>query len=203
MNKDIMSKEEEKKVKVSEDVSGLPTREEAMELLKKHVKDDYQLLHSKMVAHILEKYAEKLKQNKELWYITGLLHDLDFFEHPEEHPFHELDFFKEKNFPEALIHAVAAHYYKKTSIMPKTKLAEALLAVDELSGLLYAYSKMRPEGFVGMKASSFKKKFNEKSFAAKVDRDDISLGIEKLGIPFDEHVDFVIKVLSEMDELKK
>ncbi len=196
-------KEEEKKAKVSEDIANLPSREEALELLKKHVRDEYQLLHSRMVANILERYAEKLKQNKDLWYITGLLHDLDFFEHPEEHPFHELDFFKQQNFPEELIHAVAAHYFKKTTIMPETKLAKALLACDEIAGLIYAYAKMRPEGLIGMKASSFKKKFNEKSFAAKVDRDDISLGIEKLGIPFDEHVDFVIKVLSEMDELKK
>ncbi len=181
----------------------LPSREEAEFLLNKHVKDDYQKLHAKMVASALEQYAGKFKANNELWFIAGLLHDLDYFEYPDEHPKKSLEWFKEKEYSEALMHAIAAHAYQRTGVEPKTKLAAALIATDELSGLLYAYSLMRPEGFKGMSAGSVKKKFKDKAFARTVDRNDVLYGIEKLGVDFDEHVNFLISVYSEIDELKK
>lgn len=175
-------------------MSKLPTREEALKLLEEHVKDDYQQLHSKMIATGLEAYAEKLGEDKELWYITGLLHDLDYFEYPDQHPLESMKWFKEWDYPEELIHAVSAHYWKKTNEMPNSKLAATLIATDELAGFLYAYSLMRPNKFEGMEASSIKKKFKDKGFAAKIDREEILFGIEKLGVEFNEHVSFLINV---------
>jgi len=188
------------KKKISKDLSGLPSRKEAMALLKKHVKDKYQVEHAKTVAYVMEKYAEKLKENKQLWYVTGLLHDLDYQEHPNEHPFKEIEWFKKKKYPDELVHAVEAHCYLETGVKPQTKLAFGLLAVDELTGIMYAYSLMRPDGFKGMKVKSFKKKFKDMKFAAKVSREEINYGIEKFGIEFNEHVEFVIKVLEEMNK---
>ncbi len=183
-------------------IANLPTRKNAQELLAKHVGDDYQRLHAKMVATALESYAKKLGEDTELWFMTGLLHDLDYFEHPDEHPKISMKWFAEWQYPEELIHAVAAHAHERTGVKPESKLAAALIATDELAGFLYAYSLMRPDGFTGMEAKSVRKKFKDKAFAAKIDRDEIMFGVEKFEVDFDEHVEFLIGVLGEMDELK-
>lgn len=174
----------------------LPTREEAQRLLEEHVKDNYQRMHSAMVAKALEAYADKFQEDKELWYITGLLHDLDYYEFPEEHPAKSIEWFREWDYPEELVHAIESHAFMRTNVEPETKLASALIACDEMCGLLYAYSLMRPTGFDGMKAKSVKKKFKDKAFAAKIDRNDINYGIKKLGVDFNEHVSFLIEVFS-------
>ena len=172
----------------------LPTREEALQLLEKHVKEPYQILHAKMVAKGLEAYAHKYGEDTELWYMTGLLHDLDYFEYPTEHPHKSLEWLKERNYPTALINAVAAHAHDRTGYTPKTTLDAAICAVDEMAGFLYAYSLMRPNGFEGMEVSSVKKKFKDKAFAAKIDRDDIKLGLEKLGVELDDHIKLLVEV---------
>ena len=187
------SKEKEAVVEKYELIS----HNEAEDLLKKHVLDEYQLMHSRMVAKVLEKYAEKFGADKELWYLTGLLHDLDYYEYPEQHPEVALKWFEERNFPKELIHAVAAHAHSKTNEEPKTKLASCLLATDELCGFIWAYSLMRPNGFEGMEASSVIKKFKDKGFAAKIDREEIQTGVNSFGVDFKEHIEFVISVLKE------
>lgn len=174
----------------------LPTRPEAEELLNEYVGDEYQRLHAHMVAKAMEAYAEKYGEDKDLWYITGLLHDLDYFRHPEEHPGKSLEWFREWGYPEEMIHAVEAHAFGHNGFEtePETKLASALIACDELSGLMYAYSLMRPEGFQGMAVGKIKKKFKDKAFAAGVSRDDVNYGVEKLGVDFDEHVGLLLEV---------
>ncbi|MBD3281006.1 lysine--tRNA ligase [Candidatus Dojkabacteria bacterium] len=179
----------------------LPSKSEALEILEKYVEDEYQRLHAKMVAAALEDLSSKYEgEDPNLWYITGLLHDLDFDKHPDEHPHTELEWFKEWGYPEALIHAVAAHAFMLTDVMPKTVLANAILAVDEFSGLLYAYSKMKGGRFDDMKIKSVKKKFKDKSFAAKIDRGDVQKGIDGLGIEFGELVESLTSTFSSMKE---
>ncbi|MEI8062288.1 MAG: HD domain-containing protein [bacterium] len=173
----------------------IPTKEEAQMLLEKHVKDEYQKYHAKMVAVAMEGYAELFNEDKNLWYTTGLLHDLDFEEHPHTHPAESLKWFKEWNYPEELIHAVEAHAYSYNGFttMPSTKLASALMACDELCGIFYAYRKLNPIPFKDMKVSSIKKRLSEKTFAAKIDRTVITRGCESLGVGIDEHVGNLIK----------
>ncbi len=176
---------------------------DAKKLLEDHVKDDYQKLHALMVAEAMKSYAEKFGEDQTLWYITGLLHDLDYFEYPEEHPAVEIKWFETWNFPKEFVEAVAAHAHERTGVEPETKISSTLAATDELAGFLYAYSLMRPEGFENMDASSVKKKFKDKAFARKVNREDITYGVEKFGIEFSEHVNFLIDVFNKMAELKK
>lgn len=187
----------EDKVDLSSEGSVLISREEAEEMLVKHVHDDYQLKHSKMVALVLEKYAEKYGANKDLWFITGLLHDVDYYEYPEQHPEIAIKWFEEKNLSKELIHAVKAHALTKTGEEPKTKLASCLLASDELCGFIWAYSLMRPNGLEGMEASSVMKKFKDKTFAAKIDREEILKGVEFFEVGMKEHIDLIISVLKE------
>jgi putative nucleotidyltransferase with HDIG domain len=178
----------------------LPTKESATELLHQHVRDNYQRHHALMVATAMEGYALHLNEDPLLWYLTGLLHDIDFEEHPDTHPALSLQWFKEWGYPEELIHAVEAHAYgyHGYATLPQTKLAAALLACDEISGIFYAYRKMNPVRYGEMKPGSIKKKFKEPSFAAKIDRSTIQLGCDKLGITLDDHLANLVRFFGRL-----
>jgi putative nucleotidyltransferase with HDIG domain len=177
------------------------TRQEARDLLHQHVQDEYQRLHAVMVATAMEGYADRFGEDAHLWYLAGLLHDLDFEEHPDTHPAESLRWFRDWGYPEELVHAVEAHAYgyHGFTTLPRTKLAAALLACDEISGIFYAYRKLNPVPYGQMKASSIKKKIREPAFAAKVDRKTITLGCEHLGVTVDEHVDNLIKFFAVLE----
>jgi putative nucleotidyltransferase with HDIG domain len=176
----------------------LPSRDEARQLLEKHVQDPYQRLHAQMVATAMEGYANLFGADIELWYLSGLLHDIDFEQHPETHPTESLHWFREWGYPDELIHAVEAHAYgyHGYTTLPQTKLAAALLASDEISGIFYAYRKLNPIPYGQMKASSIRKKIKEPAFAAKVDRNTIYVGCEHLGVTLDDHVANLIRFFS-------
>lgn len=179
----------------------LPTRDEARQLLEKHVQDSYQRHHAAMVATAMEGYAPHFGGDPDLWYVTGLLHDLDFELHPDTHPTESLKWFRDWDYPGDFIHAVEAHAYgyHGFNTLPQTKLAAALLACDEICGIFYAYRKLNPVRYGEMKASSIKKKIKEPAFAAKVDRRTILLGCEHLGVPLDDHVVNLVKFLGSLE----
>jgi predicted hydrolase (HD superfamily) len=182
-------------------VVSLPTKEAALALLHQHVRDEYQRHHALMVATALEGYAPQFSGDPLLWYLTGLLHDIDFEEHPETHPAPSLQWFKEWGYPPELIHAVEAHAYgyHGFTTLPQTKLAAAIVATDELCGIFYAYRKMNPVPYGQMKASSIRKKFKDPSFAAKIDRGTIELGCQHLGVPLDEHIGNLVRFLAPLN----
>jgi predicted hydrolase (HD superfamily) len=178
----------------------LPNRAEAQTLLESQVQDEYQRLHGLMVATAMAGYARQFGEDENLWFITGLLHDLDFDRHPDTHPAEELKWFAEWGYPEDLIHAVEAHAYgyHGYTTLPRTKLAAALVACDEISGIFYAYRKMNPIPYGEMKAKSIRKKIKDPSFAAKIDRTHIQLGCDHLDIPLDQHVENLIPFFADL-----
>jgi predicted hydrolase (HD superfamily) len=178
----------------------LPTREAATALLHEHVQDEYQRLHALMVATAMEGYAAQFGEDPLLWYLTGLLHDIDFQEHPDTHPAPSLQWFKDWGYPDALIHAVEAHAYgyHGFTTLPESKLAAALVATDELTGIFYAYRKMNPLPYGGMKPGSIKKKFKDPGFAAKIERATIQLGCDRLGVSLDDHISNLIRFLAPL-----
>lgn len=178
----------------------LSTREEAHSILEKHVKDEYQRYHALMVATAMEGYAKLFSEEENLWYVTGLLHDLDFEEYPDVHPAQSLKWFKEWSYPEELIHAVEAHAYGYNNFktLPQTKLAATLMACDEISGIFYAYRKLNPIPYGEMKASSISKRLKEKAFAAKIHRDTIYRGCELLGVELSEHINNLIHSFAKL-----
>ncbi|MEX0933575.1 MAG: HD domain-containing protein [Candidatus Paceibacterota bacterium] len=180
----------------------LPTRTDAEKILCEYVHDSYQLLHARMVATAMGGYAALLGEDVELWYITGLLHDIDFEQHPDLHPGPSLSWFKEWNYPDELINAVEVHAYGYNNFerRPETKLDAAILACDEISGIFYAYKQINPIPYAEMKVSSIKKRLKEKAFAAKIDRDTIYLGVEKLGLDLDTHIEHLIHFFSSLDK---
>lgn len=179
----------------------LPTVYTAHELLEQYVTDKYQLYHAQMVAVAMQGYAELFSQDQDLWYITGLLHDIDFQQYPDQHPGKSLEWFREWNYPAELIHAVKAHAYGYNGFdtLPQTKLASALLACDEISGIFYAYQKLNPIPFGQMKVSSIKKRLKDKTFAAKIDRNTIYHGCELLDVDLDTHIQNLITFFNKPD----
>lgn len=176
----------------------LPTKEEAQRLLEEHVRNEYQRHHAKMVATAMAGYAEQFGVDGNLWYTTGLLHDLDFEEFPNKHPAEELKWFKDWGYPEELIHAVEAHAYGYNGFttLPQTRIAAALMACDEISGIFYAYRKLNPIPYGQMKVGSIMKRLKEKAFAAKIERETIYRGCEALGVALEKHAENLINFLS-------
>jgi putative nucleotidyltransferase with HDIG domain len=173
----------------------LPPREQSEQLLKKHVTNDALRHHCHMVASAMEAYAQELGEDRELWYQTGLLHDLDWEEYPDEHPHKAVNEFLVE-YPEVLRNAILAHGPERTGREPETLMERYLFACDELSGFLHAYALMRPEEYVGMKASKVRKKLKDKAFAANVSREDITKGFELIESEPAEHIQFLIEVFS-------
>lgn len=150
-----------------------------------------------MTAAAMEAYAQALGQDAELWYQTGLLHDLDWEQFPDEHPLKAANELLTE-YPQVLIRAVKAHAPHITGQKPTSVLERYLFAIDELAGFMNAYALMRPKGFEGMKPKKVLKKLKDKSFAANVNRDDIQQGFEMIESEPAEHVEFLVKVFKDL-----
>ena len=182
----------------------LPSRDEAYALLCEWVQSENLRNHMLAVEAALRSYARHYGEDEDLWGITGLLHDLDYERHPDMddevngHPRTELRLFRERGYPEALIHAVEAHA-TFLGVPRQSRLDKALLACDELTGLIMACAYVRPSRDLrDVKVSSVKKKWKDKAFTAAIDRTENMAYIEELGEPFDQHV---ARVLAAMQEI--
>ncbi len=172
------------------------TREEAMAILTEYTKSESLLKHAFAVEAAMRAYARKFGEDEEKWGVVGLLHDFDYEKYPDEHPMKGGEILKEKGVPEEIRIAILGHA-NFSGVPRETLMAKALYAVDELCGFLIAVALVRPSKSIGeVKVKSVKKKLKDKSFAAKVNREEIKEGAEELGIPFEEHVEFVVKALS-------
>jgi putative nucleotidyltransferase with HDIG domain len=182
-----------------------PTRDEAWDLVCEWVSSDSLRKHLLGVEAAMVAYADKLGGDRELWAVTGLVHDLDYERFPDlddevnGHPRTALRLFAELGWPRELIDAVAGHA-TFLGVPRETEMAKALFAVDELSGFIAACALVRPTGIEGMKPKSVKKKLKTPSFAAGVNRDEVHQGAEELGVDFDEHVAFVIEAMADRAE---
>jgi len=152
-------------------------------------------------------YAEQTGEDAELWAICGLLHDADYERHPEMddavagHPRTIMAHLSETGAPAELIDAIAGHA-PYLGVPRTTAIARTLFAVDELAGFIVACCAVRPGGIDGLTPKSVKKKLKTPAFAAAVNRDDIRVGAEELGVDLDDHIATVIAALdSRADEL--
>lgn len=182
----------------------MKTREEALELLKEWVQSGSLRKHCLAVASAMEGYAKKRNldgEETDIHWITGLLHDMDYERYPDIniHPIKACEELRKEGYPEEIIEAILGHN-NATGIKRYSLMAKTLFAVDELSGLLVALSKVRPAGFSGMTVESVEKALKKKDFAAAVSREEIEKGIEELGANKEEHFELLIESLGRMDE---
>ncbi|UII29988.1 HD domain-containing protein [Fulvivirga ulvae] len=169
------------------------TREKAREILESMTKGESLLRHARSVEIVMERYARKLGEDPEEWGNTGLLHDADYEAYPEEHPNRIVDQLRELG-EGKMAHAISAHY-TKWSVPYENNLDKALLACDELTGFIIACCHVRPEGIDSLTGKSVIKKLKQKSFAAKVERDEVYKGVELFEVDLKEHIDFIIDAL--------
>ncbi|MBA4054295.1 MAG: metal-dependent phosphohydrolase [Marivirga sp.] len=171
------------------------TLTEAREILGDMTKNPSLLRHMRSIELVMTAYADKWGENKEQWAIAGLLHDADYEVFPEKHPQIIVEKLRSLG-EEEIAHAISAHY-TRWNVPYKTLLDKSLLACDELTGFIVACCQVRPDGINSLESKSVIKKLKDKGFAAKVDRDEVYKGVELIGIPLTEHIEFIITVLKE------
>lgn len=174
----------------------LMTINEAHALLNEWVPNDRLRLHMKQVAAVMRAWAIKKENADEQtalkWELAGLLHDADWEKHPDDHCRIIIEELERRNIDPEVIHCIASHGPKYFGVEPVSKMDKMIYVFDELSGLIHAYSLMRPEGYAGMEVKGVKKRLKEKSFAANVNRDDINDAFSRIEHQPDEIMQFII-----------
>jgi len=179
------------------------SRKEADVLFNDWVLNPRLQLHMKQVAHLMKSWAKE-KENLDdagqwRWEMAGLLHDADWDQWPEQHCQKIIEELEKRNIDPEILHAIASHGPNHFGVDPETKMDKMLFAFDELSGLIHAYSLMRPEGYHGMELKGVKKRLKEKSFAANVSREEIDDACRRAEIPLDELISFIIPKQAEVN----
>ncbi len=179
------------------------TREAALALLKEHNQEDFHIHHALTVEGVMRYFARELGygEEEEYWGLTGLLHDIDFEEYPEEHCQKAPALLRAAGVGEDMISSVCSHGYGICSdIEPQHQMEKVLFATDELTGLIGAAARMRPSRSVtDMEVASLKKKFKDKKFAAGCSRDIIAQGAAMLGWELDELFEKTILAMRDFE----
>ena len=182
------------------------TLDKAKEILHKHTTEEHLLIHAAAVSAAMGAMAEHFNADVDHWKAIGYLHDVDFEKFPDEHCQHVRELLEPEGISKDDIDTIISHGYGLTGsdVKPVTDCQKSLFAVDELTGIVYAYSLMRPEGMKDMSVKSLKKKFKDKRFAAKCNRDVITKGAEDLGMELGELMELCVKGMQGFeDDVKK
>jgi putative nucleotidyltransferase with HDIG domain len=173
------------------------SRAAAYALVCEYTQSDSLRKHMLAVEAALRAYARKFEEDEETWGIVGLLHDFDYerWPNPPDHPLKGAEILAGLGYPKQVIYAIKSHADYLTDCPRVSRLDKTLYACDELAGFITAVAMVRPEGIAGMQTSSVKKKLKAKGFAAAINREDITRGADDLGVPLDEHIQFVIDAM--------
>jgi predicted hydrolase (HD superfamily) len=178
------------------------SREDAHALFVDWVKNERLQLHMRQVAHLMKCWATEKEGLDEAgqwrWEMAGLLHDADWDQWPEQHCKKIIEELEARNVDPEIIRAIASHGPNHFGVDPLTNMDKMLYAFDELSGLIHAYSLMRPEGYMGMELKGVKKRFKEKSFAAGVNREEVVDALNWADIQFDDLASYIIDKLGNL-----
>ena len=177
------------------------TRDEALEILHEFTQSENLRKHAYAVEAAMRAYARKFGEDEDYWGNVGLLHDFDWEIHPTlpDHPLKGAEILRERGVDEEVIQDIVSHA-PDTDVPRDSLVRKALFAVDELTGFIVAVALVRPTRLEGMKPKSVRKKMKDKSFAAKVNREDITEGAEALGIDLSEHIQFVVEAMQDIAE---
>jgi putative nucleotidyltransferase with HDIG domain len=169
-------------------------RDQALALVREFVKNDNLVKHMLSVEAAMRFYAEKFGEDGEIWGITGLLHDFDWEIHPtlEDHPLAGEPILRERGVPDEIVRAIMSHA-DHTGVPRQSRMEKGLYACDEVTGLITAVALVRPSrSLLDLEASSVKKKWKDRSFAAGTNREEMQQAAAEFGIELWEHVGNVI-----------
>ena len=174
------------------------TRDEAWALVCEWMKNPNLRKHLLGVEAVMRAYARKFAEDEDIWGIVGLLHDLDYERSPSQeagHPFVGVEELRRRGVPEEWCRAILSH--ADYSGVPRQSLMErTLFAADELVGFVIAVALVKPtRSLAEVDVSSVRKKMRDRAFARGVNRDDVLRGADELGVPLEEHIEFVVRAL--------
>jgi putative nucleotidyltransferase with HDIG domain len=180
----------------------LPTRDDALAIVREYTASESLRKHMLAVEAAMRAYAVKFGEDPDRWGLAGLVHDFDYERFPndahsptDEHPSEGVRILRARGWPEDILQAILGHA-TYTNVARETPMAKALFAVDELTGLVTATALVRPtKSLHEVDAKSVRKKMKDKAFARGVNRDDVLLGAQELGVDLDAHIQFVIDAM--------
>jgi len=175
----------------------VPNREEALEILHEHTKNESLIKHALAVEAAMSFYARRFGEDEALWGVVGLLHDFDYEKYPtlEDHPFKGAEILRSLGYDETFVDAILSHA-SHTNIPRDTLLKKTLFSVDELCGLITAVALVRPSKKISeVTVKSIKKKMKDKAFARNVNRDEIREGANGLDAELDDHLASVLEAM--------
>lgn len=178
-------------------------REKAILLIDKYIKNQNLKKHLFAAEAVMQELAEYFGEDKNLWGLAGLLHDLDWEitkDTPEKHSLVSAEILKKEGFPEEVVNAVKVHNHLH-KIEPKTLIEKALFCSEELTGLIVACALVNPKKLDGVRVDSVLKKFKEKSFARGVDRSVISRCEELIGISLEKLIELELKAMKKIKDI--
>jgi predicted hydrolase (HD superfamily) len=172
------------------------TIEEANALLHEWVPNERLRLHMKQVAAVMKAWALEKENADEAtalkWELAGLLHDADWEKFPDSHCRVIIEELERRNIDPDIIHCIASHGPSYFGVEPVNKMDKMIYAFDELSGFIHAAALIRPTRYEGMDVKSIQKKLKTPSFAAQVNRNDITDAFSRIDHPLEEVIQFVI-----------
>ena len=179
-----------------ENTGNLMTIEEANQLLNDWVPNERLRLHMKQVAAVMKAWAiEKENADEQTalkWELAGLLHDADWEKYPDDHCRAIIEELERRNIDPEVIHCIASHGPSYFGVEPNNKMDKMIYAFDELSGFIHAAALIRPTRYDGMDIKSITKKLKTPSFAAQVNRNDITDALSRIDVPLEELIEFII-----------
>ena len=177
------------------------TMDRAAQLLHTTTTQEHLLLHAKNVSVAMSGMAKHFGEDEDHWMAVGYLHDYDYEQYPEEHLRHTETPLLEAGVTAEEVRAILSHgYIHLNDIEPLTPMEKSLFTVDELTGIIQAAARMRPLGITDMEIASFMKKFKDKKFAAKCDREVIKKGCEMLGMEVKAVAEICIEAMKNYAE---
>lgn len=183
-------------------MQNLPTRAEALALQHEYTQSDSLRKHMLAVEAAMRAYAAKFGEDVDRWGLAGLMHDFDYERWPNKdhspddgHPAQGVRLLRERQWPDDVLDAILGHA-NYSGVPRQSRMAKALFAVDELTGLVTATALVRASrSILEVDARSVKKKMKDKAFARGVNRDDVILGAQELGVDLDQHIQFVVDAM--------
>lgn len=179
------------------------TRDEAWQLLQRHIKNPNLIKHSLAAEALMRGLARKFGEDEEKWGLAGFLHDLDWeetWDNPNEHSLKAYEILKTSDIDPEIAEAIRVHNHVH-GIAPQTLLEKALYSAEEITGLIVACALVQPDRkLASVTRESVLKKFKSKSFAAGVNRELIIQVEPMLGMKLEELVDISLEEMKKIAE---
>jgi predicted hydrolase (HD superfamily) len=170
--------------------------EEAHALLNEWVPNERLRLHMKQVAAVMKTWAIEKESADETtarkWELAGLLHDADWEKYPDDHCRVIIEELERRNIDPDVIHCIASHGPSYFGVEPVSKMDKMIYCIDELSGFVHAAALIRPTRYGGLEVKSVLKRLKTPSFAAQVNRDDITDALSRTDVQLEELIQFII-----------